>query len=98
MIALAEKRALLEESGFAYGFDREVYYNRDKMKVFSIEFVEDRQGRRYTYDINGTTNYNSVLGREVGVDGMREVARYLRKITGSQVLGRRTRTSRERAA
>jgi hypothetical protein len=68
------------------------------LEVAGIEFVEDRQGRRYTYDINGTTNYNSVLGREVGVDGMREVARYLRKITGSQVLERRTRTSRERAA
>ena len=45
--------------------------------VAGIEFVEDAQGRRYTYDINGTTNYNSALGREVGVDGMRELARLI---------------------
>ena len=41
MNALAEKRTLLENSGFAYGFDREVYYNLTTKKVFSIEFVED---------------------------------------------------------
>lgn len=40
-----------------------------------IEFVEDAEGRRYTYDINGTTNYNGAVGRELGIDGMREVAR-----------------------
>lgn len=43
-----------------------------------IEFVEDAEGRRYTYDINGTTNYSGVLGARIGIDGMREVARYLR--------------------
>jgi glutathione synthase/RimK-type ligase-like ATP-grasp enzyme len=43
-----------------------------------IEFVEDAEGRRYTYDINANTNYNAVLGREIGVDGMREVARWLK--------------------
>ena len=41
MNALTEKRTLLEDSGFAYEFDREVYYNRDTRKVFSVEFVED---------------------------------------------------------
>jgi hypothetical protein len=47
----------------------------EKIDVAGIEFVEDVHGRRYTYDINGTTNYNSVLGQQIGVDGMREVAR-----------------------
>lgn len=51
--------------------------NAEGIEVAGIEFVEDAEGRRYTYDINGTTNYNSAVGREVGVDGMREVARYL---------------------
>ena len=41
MNTLAEKRILLEDSGFAYRFDRELYYNRDTKKVFSVEFVED---------------------------------------------------------
>jgi glutathione synthase/RimK-type ligase-like ATP-grasp enzyme len=47
-----------------------------------IEFIEDREGRRYTYDINGTTNYNSGVGKQVGVDGMRELARYVRGLLG----------------
>ncbi|MBD90744.1 MAG: alpha-L-glutamate ligase [Deltaproteobacteria bacterium] len=47
------------------------------LDLAGIEFVEDAEGNRYTYDINGTTNYNSALGREVGVDGMLEVARLI---------------------
>ena len=43
-----------------------------------IEFVEDADGRRYTYDINGTTNYSGVFGKSIGIDGMRVLARYLR--------------------
>ncbi|MSP26441.1 MAG: alpha-L-glutamate ligase [Myxococcales bacterium] len=48
-----------------------------------IEFVEDRHGVRYTYDINGTTNYNSAVGRAAGIDGMREAARYLKRIAAA---------------
>lgn len=48
------------------------------LEIAGIEFVEDAAGNRYTYDINGTTNYSGVLGEQIGVDGMREVARYLR--------------------
>ena len=44
-----------------------------------IEYVEDKNGIRYTYDINGTTNYNNQLGDEIGVHGMREVAKYIRR-------------------
>ena len=55
------------------------------IEVAGIEFVEDAEGNRYVYDINGTTNYNSVLGAEIGVDGMREVARYLRNVVVPQV-------------
>lgn len=44
-----------------------------------IEFVQDAEGRRYTYDINGTTNYSGVLGEQIGIDGMREVARWMRR-------------------
>ena len=44
-----------------------------------IEFIEDAHGNRYVYDINGTTNYSSGVEREVGVDGMLETVRYLKK-------------------
>ncbi len=44
-----------------------------------IEFVEDARGNRYTYDINGTTNYSGVLGEKIGIDGMLEVARWIKR-------------------
>jgi hypothetical protein len=45
-----------------------------------IEFIEDAEGKRYTYDINGTTNYSGVFGQRIGVDGMRLLARHLRTV------------------
>ena len=47
------------------------------IEIAGIEFVENAAGERFTYDINGTTNYNQTLGREIGVDGMDAIARYL---------------------
>ena len=55
------------------------------IEIAGIEFVEDDDGRRYTYDINGTTNYNQKLGREIGVDGMARVAGYLRDVVVPQL-------------
>jgi hypothetical protein len=48
------------------------------IEIAGIEFVEDEDGRRYTYDINGTTNYNGSLGEKIGVNGMVEFAQYIR--------------------
>ena len=39
--SLATKRELLMDAGFVYSFDRDVYYNRETRKVFSVEFVDD---------------------------------------------------------
>ena len=50
------------------------------IEIAGIEFVEDARGNRYTYDINGTTNYNQAFGARIGVDGMRAVARYVRRV------------------
>lgn len=52
--------------------------------VAGIEFIEDAEGRRYTYDINGTTNYNQKLGDQIGVHGMVELVRYLRDVIAPQ--------------
>jgi hypothetical protein len=41
MKELARKRELLEQSGYVYNFDREVYFNPVTKKVFSVEFIED---------------------------------------------------------
>ena len=48
------------------------------IELAGIEFVTDKQGVRYTYDINGTTNYNSAVERAAGIDGMRELARHIK--------------------
>lgn len=50
------------------------------IELAGIEFVEAADGQRYTYDINGTTNYNSKVGAEAGIDGMRELARHLKTL------------------
>jgi hypothetical protein len=57
------------------------------LDVAGIEFVEDTDGVRYTYDINGTTNYSGVLGEQIGINGMREFARYLRVVVVPEVRG-----------
>jgi hypothetical protein len=49
------------------------------IEIAGIEFIEAADGTRYTYDINGTTNYSGVLAEMTGIEGMREVARWLRR-------------------
>jgi hypothetical protein len=44
------KTDVLDEAGYAYSFDRQVYINRETKKAFSVEFVEDHsedQVRKY---------------------------------------------------
>jgi len=38
---LDRKEQILQQAGYAYSFDRMVYFNRKTKKVFSVEFVED---------------------------------------------------------
>ncbi len=47
---------------------------RHAIDVAGIEFVTGADGRRYTYDINMNTNYNSAVERAAGVDGMGAIA------------------------
>ncbi len=44
------------------------------LDVAGIEFVEDAQGNRYVYDINGTTNFNSDVEDKHGLSGMGAIA------------------------
>ena len=53
------------------------------LDLAGIEFVEDADGNRYTYDINGTTNYSGVFAEQVGIEGMWEVAKYIRGLVAS---------------
>lgn len=42
MTDLLMKAELLGNANYRYNFDREIYVNRGDRKVFSLEFVEDR--------------------------------------------------------
>jgi glutathione synthase/RimK-type ligase-like ATP-grasp enzyme len=50
------------------------YCGRYGLDVAGIEFVEDASGRRYTYDVNANSNYNSSVEGEHGLHGMGAVA------------------------
>jgi hypothetical protein len=45
--------------------------------IAGIEFIVDRAGELYTYDVNTNTNYNGDAERAAGVSGMRAIAAYL---------------------
>lgn len=46
----------------------------NQIDVAGIEFVTGEDGRRYTYDINGTTNFNATVEAEYGLHGMGAIA------------------------
>jgi hypothetical protein len=62
--------------------------------IAGIEFITDRDGELYTYDVNTNTNYNSDAEREAGIFGMRAIASYL----GDELRAHERRPARERAA
>jgi hypothetical protein len=39
----------------------EAFLAREQIDVAGIEFIEDADGRAWTYDVNGTTNYNPAI-------------------------------------
>src|SRR5205823_5335664 len=47
------------------------------IRIAGIEFIVDRRGEIYTYDVNTNTNYNADAERGAGIFGMRAIARYL---------------------
>lgn len=54
--------------------------------IAGIEFIADRAGEIYTYDVNTNTNYNSDAEAAAGIYGMRAIASYL----GGELQRRRT--------
>lgn len=55
------------------------------LDLAGIEFVEDADGVRYTYDINGTTNYNGEVETEHGLSGMGALARLVERELAARV-------------
>jgi hypothetical protein len=54
------------------------FFERNDIHIAGIEFIVDKNGDPYTYDININTNYNSSAEKAAGESGMREIAKYLR--------------------
>ena len=50
------------------------YCARHGLDVAGIEFVEDAEGRRYTYDVNANSNYNSAVEADTDRKGMAAIA------------------------
>jgi hypothetical protein len=57
---------------------------RNGIDLAGIEFVTDEDGVRYSYDINGTTNFNQDVEFQAGVEGMAAVARLAARLLGEQ--------------
>ena len=62
--------------------------------IAGIEFITDRNGELYTYDVNTNTNYNPDAEREAGLYGMRSIAAYL----GEELHALDRHPARDRAA
>lgn len=52
--------------------------------VAGIEFIVDRQGKAWTYDVNTNTNYNPDAEARAGKFGMKAIARHLARLLSEE--------------
>ncbi len=55
----------------------ETFLKENGIDVAGIEFIQDKDGNVYTYDVNTNTNYNSEAEEKKGIFGMKLLAEYL---------------------
>jgi glutathione synthase/RimK-type ligase-like ATP-grasp enzyme len=53
------------------------FTRQNGLDLAGIEFIEDRQGHKITYDVNGTTNYAPGVEERHGLNGMAALVRLL---------------------
>jgi glutathione synthase/RimK-type ligase-like ATP-grasp enzyme len=53
------------------------FMRHNGLDLAGIEFIEDQQGNKITYDVNGTTNYAPGVEERHGLNGMAAVVRLL---------------------
>ena len=51
--------------------------NNNNIDIAGIEFLEDEEGKLYTYYINTNTNYNNTAENLTKYNGMKSIAEYL---------------------
>lgn len=52
------KKDILKEANYWYHFDRDIFYNRDQKKAFSLEFVDDNDEAEIRRRIDAITREN----------------------------------------
>ncbi len=55
----------------------EAFLHANRIDIAGIEFIQDKEGNIYTYDVNTNTNYNKEAESKSGQYGMLELAKYL---------------------
>ena len=49
------------------------------IEIAGIEYIKDKSGEIYTYDVNTNTNYNSIAEKDSKIKGMKSIAEFLKK-------------------
>ena len=55
------------------------FLKNNNIEIAGIEYITDKSGIRYTYDVNTNTNYNVIAENKAKIDGMYEIAKFLKK-------------------
>lgn len=58
----------------------ENFLKSNNIHISGIEFITDKSGELYTYDVNTNTNYNPEAESIAMIYGMKEIAKYLREL------------------
>jgi hypothetical protein len=56
----------------------EKFLKANNVEVAGIEYMVDKNGQSFTYDVNTNTNYNSVAEKNSGQFGMLKIAEFLK--------------------
>ena len=57
----------------------ENFIKKNEIEIAGIEYITDKNGIIYTYDINTNTNYNSQAERSSKIKGMKSIAKFLKE-------------------
>ena len=57
----------------------EKFIKKNGIEIAGIEYITDKNGIIYTYDINTNTNYNSQAEKDSKIKGMKSIAQFLKE-------------------
>ena len=57
----------------------EKFISENGIEIAGIEYIVDKNGEIYTYDVNTNTNYNSQAEKKSEIQGMKSIAEFLKE-------------------